>query len=164
MNWYVIHCLTGREEDVRSRVKGGDIGKVVVPIRLMRERRKGVWCNVERVVFPGYVFVQADMTPAAYYAMRNVPGVIRVLGTRRPMPLLEEEVTLILKLTMDGDPLGLSEVFVEGGRVTVISGPLKGLEGHIVKLDARRFRARVNINMMGEPRIVELAVDVIKKP
>lgn len=163
MNWYVLHCLTGREDEVKSRIKSEDIGKVVVPKRLLRERRKGVWSDVERVVFPGYVFVQANMTPAAYYAMRSVPGVIRVLGASRPMPLEDAEVTLILKLTRDGDPLGLSEVFVEGGRVAVIAGPLKGLEGCIVKLDTRRFRARVNITVMGEPRVVELAVNVIKK-
>ncbi|ACV64893.1 NusG antitermination factor [Desulfofarcimen acetoxidans DSM 771] len=163
MHWYVIHCLTGHEEDVRSRVKEKDIARAVVPRRLMVERRQGGWQYVERVVFPGYVFVQAHMTPAAYYAMRNLPGVIRVLGTSRPVPLMGNEVTLFLKLCRDGDPLGLSEVFVKGGSVKVISGPLMGLEGHIVKLDARRFRAKVNISLMGEPRIVELAVSVIKK-
>jgi len=162
MNWYVIHCLTGREEEVMSRVQGAGI-KAVVPRRLMKERRSGTWRNVERTVFPGYVFVQTRMTHADYYAIRYVPGVIRVLGNSRPQPLQEEEVTLILKLTMDEDPMGLSEVFVDGGKVTVISGPLKGLEGYIVKLDARRFRARVNITILGEPRIVELGVNVIQK-
>lgn len=163
MSWYVIHCLTGREEDVKSRVKSNDIANVVVPRRLMRERREGVWRDVERVVFPGYVFVKAEMTPEAYYAMRCVPGAIRVLGTHRPQPLLEDEVTLLLRLSQKGDPIGLSEVFVEGGKVTVVSGPLQGLEGHIVKLDARRFRAKVNVSIMGVPKLVELAANVIQK-
>jgi len=164
MNWYVVHCLTGREEEVRSRIQDSGI-KAVVPRRLMKERCGGVWREVERVLFPGYVFILAGITPHEYYAVRYVPGAIRLLPGRhsRPLPLPEEEVTLILQLTMNGDTLGLSEVFVEGGRVTVVSGPLKGLEGHIVKLDARRFRARVNISIMGEPRIVDLAASVIEK-
>jgi len=162
MNWYVVHCLTGKEEDVKGRVQDAGV-KAVVPRRILKERRGGMWRDVERTVFPGYVFVRSLMTIADYYAVRHVPGVIRILGNSRPEALAEEEITLILKLSMDGDPLGLSEVFVEGGKVAVVSGPLKGLEGRIIKLDARRFRARVNITMMGEPRIVELAVKEIQK-
>lgn len=170
MNWYVVHCLTGHEEDVRSKIKGDDIARAVVPIelvvvprRIMRERRKSNWVDVERVLFPGYVFLQADMTPAAYYNIKSIAGVIRVLGTPRPVPLMEDEITLLLQLSVNGNPLGMSEALDEGGKVTVISGPLKGLEGNIIKLDKRRFRAKVNVAIMGEPRVVELAVSVIKK-
>lgn len=163
MNWYVVHCFTGKEEEVRSKVKGDDITKAIVPRRIMKERRRGVWRMIERVVFPGYVFVEANMTAQAYYDIRSIPGVMRVLGSGRPLPLMEDEVTLLLKLACNGDPLGLSEVYVEGGKVTVTAGPLKGFEGHIVKLDARRFRARVNISILGRPRIVELAANVIEK-
>lgn len=163
-NWYVIHCFTGKEDEVRSKVKGTDIIKAIVPRRMMKERRKGVWRMIERVIFPGYVFVEAEMTPQAYYDIRCIPGVMRILGgTGRPQPLPEDEVSLLIKLAQDGEPLGLSEVFVEGEKVTVISGPLKGLEGKIVKLDARRFRAKVNISIIGQPRIVELAANVIEK-
>jgi len=162
MNWYVINCLTGREQEVKNHIQDAGI-KAIVPRRVMTEQRCGAWRNVERVVFPSYVFVRAEMTPTDYYTIRYVPGVIRILDNNRPKPLQEEEVTLILKLTMDGDPLGISEVFVEGGRVTVSDGPLKGLEGNIIKLDARRFRAKVNITILGEPRIVDLAVKFIQK-
>jgi len=70
---------------------------------------------------------------------------------------------IVYRLSGDGDPLGISEVFYEGGKITIVSGPLQGLEGQIVKIDPRRFRAKVNITLMGEPRIVELGVDVINK-
>lgn len=161
--WYVIHCFTGKEDEVRRKVKGSDISMAIVPRRIMKERRRGVWSMIDRVVFPGYVFVKANMTSQAYYDMRCIPGVMRVLGIGRPQPLPEDEVTLLLKLSQDGKPLGLSEVFVEGEKVTVISGPLIGFEGHIVKLDARHFRARVNVSIFGEPRIVDLAANVIEK-
>jgi len=40
---------------------------------------------------------------------------------------------------------------------------LVGLEGQIVKVDARRFRVKVNIFLMNEPRLVELGLNVIEK-
>lgn len=164
MNWYVAQVLTGKEEDVRQRLQEKDI-KTIVPRRLLLERRSGEWCRVERAVFPGYVFILTPNFDAEmYHRVKFVPGVIRILGDAQgPIPVQEEEVTLLLKMTRDGDPLGISEVFVEGTKVTVLSGPLKGYEGKIKKLDARRFRAKIDISFLGESKIVELAVNVIKK-
>lgn len=164
MNCYAVQCLTGREKDVASRIQDAGI-KAIVPMRILSERRGGVWRRAQRVIFPGYVFVMVPppLNPADYYAIRRTCGVLRVLGIPRPMPLLEEEVTLILQMTMEGDPLGISDVFMIGGQVMVIEGPLKGLEGSVVKIFTRRRRARVKITLMGEPRTVELAINVIRK-
>ena len=163
MNWYVAQVMTGKEEAIRERIQGQSI-KAIVPMKRMREMKQGTWHAVLRVIFPGYVFLVADMDASTYYRIKPVPGVIKLLGDDKgPISIREDEVNLILRLTQDGDPLGLSEVFVEGSKITVVSGPLQGLEGKIIKLDARRFRAKVNISLMGEPRIVELPVNVIKK-
>jgi transcriptional antiterminator NusG len=163
VKWYVVQALTGKEKAIRDRIKRLEINiSAVVPERSMLERRQGSWRNVQRVLFPGYVFIPTeDLNDHIYCVVKSVPGVIRFLG--RPTPILEKEVTYLLRWSIDGDPLGLSEVLVAGTKVEVISGPLKGLEGQILKLDARRFRAKVNISLMGEPRIVELAANIIKK-
>lgn len=163
MNWYVAQVMTGKEDGIRERIQSQGI-KSIVPMKRMRELKQGRWHDVLRVIFPGYVFIMADMDAGTYYRVRPVPGVIKLLGDDKgPIPIRENEVNLILRLTQDGDPLGLSEVFVKGSKITVVSGPLQGLEGRIVKLDARRFRAKVDISFMGEPRSVELPVNVIKK-
>ena len=163
MNWYVAQVMTGKEESITNRIRELGI-KAIVPIRVMREMKNGTWRNIERVLFPSYVFVHTGMDVETYYKLKPIPGIIRFLGEESgAVPIQEEEVNLLLHLTKDGDPLGLSEVFVADSKVTVVSGPLQGLEGKIIKIDARRFRAKVDISFMGEPRIVELAVNVIKK-
>lgn len=163
MNWYVAQVMTGKEEGIKDCICGKDI-KAIVPQKCMREQKHGKWREVVRVIFPGYVFLMVDLDAEAYYKIKAVPGVIKLLGDDRgAIPIREDEITLILRMTQNGDPLGLSEVFVEGGKVKVVSGPLEGFEGKILKLDARRFRAKVDISFMGEPRIVELPVNVIKK-
>lgn len=164
MNWYVAQVMTGKEEEVKARIREYGI-TAVVPKKRMMEQKCGKWRGVVRVIFPGYVFIViCAMEAEAYYKIRSVTGVIKLLGDEQgPISILEAEVSAILRLTQNGDLLGLSEVFVEGGKINVVSGPLKGLEGKIVKLDARRYRAKVNISLMGESRIVDLPVNVIKK-
>jgi len=164
MNWYVIQVLTGKEEDIMNQIRSKGI-KAIVPTRIMKERKNGIWHSKKRVLMQGYVFLYTDMKDTAtYYLVKGVPGIIKILGDENgPVFIREEQTTLLLRLTQDGDPLGLSEIFIEGGKITVKSGPLLGLEGRIVKLDARRMRAKVNIELMGEPRVVELAVNVIEK-
>ncbi|NSW90235.1 MAG: antiterminator LoaP [Firmicutes bacterium] len=165
MNWYVAQVMTGKEDGIRKFIQEQGI-KCIVPMKRMRELKQGKWQDVLRIIFPGYVFVitETEMDANIYYRIRPIPGVIKLLGDDKgPIPIMENEVNLILRLTQDGDPLGLSEVFVEGSKIIVVSGPLQGLEGRIVKLDARRFRAKVDISFMGEPRCVDLPINVIKK-
>jgi transcriptional antiterminator NusG len=162
MNWYVAHVLTGKEVEISRKINQLGI-KAITPKRIMREKANGKWKAISRLLFPSYIFFLTEMNVDRYYKLKNIPGIIRLLGDNFPQPIHDTEVNLLLRLTRDDDPLGISDVFVEGTKVIVNSGPLVGLEGNIVKIDLRRFRAKVNINLMGKPRIVELAVNVIKK-
>jgi transcriptional antiterminator NusG len=163
MKWYVVQVITGKEQQAKDWIIRQGI-KAIVPERLMSERINGRWQLKLRIIFPSYVFLITDMEARIYYVIKDAPGVIKILkDSNGPIPIVEEDVNLILRLTKEGDPLGLSEVFVEGSKITVISGPLMGLEGNIAKLDARRRRAKVNISFMGDIRIVELPVNIIKK-
>jgi transcriptional antiterminator NusG len=163
MKWYVVQVVTGKERDIRDSILKQGI-KAIVPEKRMRERKQGKWHEAIKVIFPSYVFLVADMEACIYYKIKAVTGIIKVLkDDSGPVPIMDDEINLILRLTQDGTPLGLSEVFVEGSKITVTSGPLEGLEGKIIKLDARRFRAKVNVSFMGDIRVVELPVNVIKK-
>ncbi len=70
---------------------------------------------------------------------------------------------LVLNLSLRDDPLEISNVILEGSEVNVVSGPLEGFIGKIEKIDPRRFRAKVKIELMGEERIVELGINIVEK-
>lgn len=62
MRVYCIFCKSGSERDIQKHidvVHNGDV-KVMVPIRIMQERRKGVWKECEKLLLPGYVFVYIE--------------------------------------------------------------------------------------------------------
>jgi transcriptional antiterminator NusG len=166
-NWYILHAKTGKEIEIKNIILR-DIhdAKALVPQRILNERKDGQYHLVTRTLFPGYVFVKVfmDAESIMFYKLSGIPSVFRILGNDRgPQPVSEDEMQIVYRLSGDSDPLGISQVFYEGGNIQIISGPLQGLEGQIVKIDPRRYRAKVNVSLMGEPRIVELGINVINK-
>jgi len=54
-----------------------------------------------------------------------------------------------------------SRVLMEGSKIIVTEGPLYGMEGLIQSIDKRKGRAKVRINFIGQPRVVELSVSIL---
>ena len=54
-------------------------------------------------------------------------------------------------------------VFDEHNRIRVISGPLKGLEGQIVKVDRRKGRARVKLELYEDSFMIDFGFDSLEK-
>ena len=161
-DWYVLHTRTTREMEVSRRVKQAGI-TALVPRRQMVERRRGLRRIVVRNLFPGYVFVYTALDAKAYCQLAGIPYVIRILGHGAPQPVTPEEMNRVLRLAREDDLVGVSQILYENGRVRVLSGPLAGLEGQIVKLDRRKGRAKVNIPLFNQPRFVDLSVHVLEK-
>jgi transcriptional antiterminator NusG len=163
--WYALFVATGEEERVRERVEyklKGEL-RAVVPRRKMRERKKGIWYEKIRTLFPGYVLLNGIMDNEKYALIRNVPGVIRLLMDKNgPLEIHEFEIRIISRLTADNEIIGISNVYFEGGRVRVIDGPLLGLEGQILSIDRRKGRVKLVLNLMGEARPVELSVIMVQ--
>lgn len=162
--WYALHVRTGEELDVKKAIEKKVGCMALVPQRTLKERKKGFWHKVTRTVFPGYVFIKTDMEPKTYYKISRIPSLISILGKDREKfkgveDIPEEEMQVVFRFA----DCSISDVYIEGEKVIVASGPLKGYEGQIVKIDKRRFRAKVNISLMGEPRLVELGINFITK-
>lgn len=164
MNWYVMHVLTGKELDVRKCLFEEGY-KTLVPRRKLKERKSGEWRYVERTLFPGYVFVKTSMQEKEYYKFKATTGVIKILkgASDIPVPVDDEEMKIVYRLTSKSELVEISDIFYDGLNVKVISGPLQGYEGNILKVDRRRFRAKVNFTIAGKETIIELGVNVLDK-
>lgn len=163
-DWYVLHVLTGKELDVKGcLLKEGF--KSLVPRRKLREQKDGKWHEIERLLFPSYVFVNTMMTDEKYYKVSEIPGVINILrgAANSPLPVPLEEMQVIFSFTKEGDLVGISDIFIDGETVRVISGALVGFEGLILKVDKRRFRAKVRFNFADQEKVVELGINVLDK-
>ncbi|MGI6085251.1 MAG: antiterminator LoaP [Acetivibrionales bacterium] len=160
--WYALFVKTGEEENVKKRLiyRIGDRNiRVVVPRRCMRERKQGVWSYKIRPLFPGYILLNGILSGSDCELFNDVPGVIHLIRDRDgPQEISENEMRIIGRLICNDDIIGDSYAYFEGGSIKVTGGPLMGLEGYIAAVDKRKGRAKVQLNIMGQPRIVELSI------
>lgn len=163
-DWHALFVLTGEEENVKKRLeyRFREGYRIMVPKRKLRERKNGNWYIATRVLFPGYVIMEGSIDARTYYRMKDVPGLLRLLRTGLEFAGIEEREMLTLsKLVSNGDEIGISTALMENGRVRIVDGPLCCLEGIIQQINARKGRAKVRLNFLGEERIVDLGISLL---
>jgi transcriptional antiterminator NusG len=97
--------------------------------------------------------------------IRRTPGFIRFLReSSAPTPLSDRDVLLLRRFISFGEYADTSKVtFDENERIVVLEGPLKGLEGHIVKVNRRKGRAKILLDMYGEAFPIDLGFEVVER-
>jgi transcriptional antiterminator NusG len=163
--WHCFFVVTGAEEKAKERIlyRLQDGFTAVVPKRKLRIRRGGIWRVETRVLFPGYVLVNGEITTDTYYKLKNIPDVLRLLKTGSSVARIDRrEMSVLSKLICNSEEIGISNALVENGVVRIIDGPLFSLEGMIVSIDQRKQRARVRLDFLGEERTVDLGISILK--
>ncbi len=159
--WYVLHVMTGEEVAIRNVIENKIGVKAWVPRRTVCERRQGIIKTVVKTLIPAYVFIQIFLEPKVYYQLRSVVGVIRFLGGFGPEPVQESEMNYLFRLCSDGEIAGLSTLSIGDG-VRVTAGPLRGMEGQIVRIDRRKLRAKVRLTLLGRAHEVDMGIEVLE--
>ena len=163
MSFYVIQVQTGLEDrflGVAKRTCGGLTERLLWPRRQLRVRRKGKWLSTRAPIFPGYLFAQLEAVDAdSYWSLKRLPGFLRFLESNTNIvPLNPPDTALLGHFLSFGQIVGSSEAwFDENHRIRVISGPLKGMEGRIVRVDRRKGRARVRLELYQESFLIDFA-------
>ncbi|MDD4048601.1 MAG: antiterminator LoaP [Clostridia bacterium] len=166
-SWHALYVITGHEEKVKQALEMTleDEIQFTIPKRELRERKAGKWHMVKRKLFPGYILLKGKITEEEYYKIKKVPILSKMLiDDDGPLKIDEKELEMlnILINNKDGN-IGISTVYKENEKVKVVDGPLMGLEGNIQSIDARKGRAKVAIEFLGETRIVQLGVEFVDK-
>lgn len=57
----------------------------------------------------------------------------------------------------------MSQGMIIGDKVVILSGPLKGMESTIQRIDRHKRKAWLNLEMFGRQQLVEVGVEIVKK-
>ncbi|WP_185871521.1 transcription termination/antitermination protein NusG [Blattabacterium cuenoti] len=176
--WYVIKTMSGQENKVKSYIENEVrdngfqeyIGKVLVPIEKVIQMRKGKKIYREKVHYPGYVMVEANLEGEAVHAIKNVPGVINFLSEGKgpsaiPIPMRKEEVNKMLgKIDQLSEGYeSISIPFVVGETIKVIDGPFTGFNGTIEKINEEKRKLELAVLIFGRKTPLELNFTQIEK-
>lgn len=158
-----IFCKSGQEEAaVRMLNSTPGMIRAFVPKKVEHHSEKGVKSTVKKVLFPGYVFFQAEESWTPTLAMYYADYILRLLQTDGSWKLKGDDEALARWLLDHDGLLDLSEAYQVGTRVVIKSGPLKELEGIITKVDRHNRNGMVSLNMFGRKTNVWLAFKLVK--
>lgn len=173
MKYYAAQVKTLKEEEYIKRLQENlkfraEKQRFIFPKKLMPTRRKGKVVKEMLPLFPGYIFIETSeekIDNELYNIMRFTPNFYRFLPNNKEKHSMEgKDLSLIKHFLSFGEIMETSKVFFdENERIVVAEGPLKGLEGLIVKVDRRKKRARIRVEISQNSLTLDLAFDVISK-
>jgi len=167
--YFTLQVRTRREDRYLQladpMVQAAD-GRLFWPRRSLRIRRKGKWKDVKAPIFPGYLFLEVDaISPDLYWGLRRIPGFLRFLkDNQNIVPLPDRDAQILRNLLQFGEVVEKSTaMFDENNRIRILEGPLSGLEGRIVKVDRRKGRAKIRLDLYEEFYLVDFGFRSITK-
>ena len=170
MNYYAIQVKTRAEQQyIRLfRALNPDCTiEIFFPRRALPIRRKGVIIQSNPPVFPGYIFLECEEADLNHcqWQFRRTSGFYRFLKSNQNiMPLSGKDLETVLHFIKRTGPIaGISRVFFdENARITVVDGPLAGLEGNIIKVDKRKRRAKIKLDLYDDSFTIDLGYELIE--
>lgn len=171
--YYVIQVTAGTEDKVEEQVKRlvekRWYDSCFHPMRRVKKKYRGEWKEIQEKLLPGYVFITSDCIEEVYKELRYVPAFTRILGKdqERFIPLSEREEEWLKQIVRSSDQkmeVPLSKVSVsEDDIITILSGPLKNMEGQVRKIDLHRRIAKVEVDFMNRKTIIHLGIEMVEK-
>ncbi len=174
--WYVVRSVSGQENKIKTyidneikRLELEDyIEQVLVPIEKVIQIRDGKKYNKERVYFPGYIMIHANLSGEIPHIIKSINGVIGFLGETKggdPVPLRQNEVNRMLgkvdELSVKGDSVNIP--FLTGETVKVIDGPFNGFNGTVEKINEEKRKLEVMVKIFGRKTPLELSYMQVEK-
>ena len=163
--WYVLWTKAGDEEKTRGMINGhvdGDLfTRCIVPYRKKREFYKSSSVFVEKLLFPSYVFIETDRIKDFAKRMQWYPGKNVILQSGDSFcPIYREEEYFLTDMLDEKDIIESSNGYMDGERVTVTSGPLKGYEDKIRRVIRRKSLAIMEMTLYDRKVETALGLDL----
>ncbi len=174
--WYVVRAIGGQENKVKnyieteiSRLGMSDyVETVLVPTEKVVQVRNGKKTQKERVYFPGYVMIEANLSGEVPHIIKSIPGVIGFLGEVKggdPVPMRKSEINRMLgkvdELAVQTDYVAIP--YVVGETVKVIDGAFNGFDGVIEKVNEEKRKLEVMVKIFGRKSPLELSYMQVEK-
>ena len=151
--WYAIRCAPNRERSIRAAL-GRHGFESYLPAYTERVRWSDRVKLIERLLFPGYLFVRSREEWAGVLQVSGVLGALP--SSLKPVAIAESEIASVELVISSCLSFESVPAFAAGDRVTMAAGPLKGASGVVVR-DGAQARLIVSVAMMGRAVSVEVA-------
>ena len=186
--WYVLRAAGGKEKKAKEYLEKEIercglqdlVSQVLVPTEKVYRVRDGKRICTERLFYPGYVLIEAELTGELQHIIRNeVPHMSGFLTEKRevkradgkaqeeklPIPLRDDEVKRMFN-QQDDNTEAPAETVVDynvGDAVKITDGAFTGFDGTVESIVEDRTRLKVMVMIFGRKTILELNFTQVTK-
>jgi transcription antitermination factor NusG len=152
-HWYAAYTRANHEKGVIQQLEDRSM-EGFLPLYESVRRWKDRRVRLQLPLFPGYVFVRLALRDRL--RVLEIPSVVRLVGfDGQPTPLPVEDIATIRTCLSQRHPIHPHRFVRRGQRVRVLSGPLKGLTG-IVLRQKNRTRFVISLELLMRSVAVEI--------
>ena len=171
MKYFAVQVQTTKEDSYIELVSKkldfrSDKQDFIFLRRCLPIRKKGIVKNENKPIFSGYIFAKTcEIDSELYTIMKSTQYFVRFLPDNKNIRNIENRDLYLLEHFLRlGNVAKISTVsFDESQRIIVKEGPLKGLEGSIIKVDKRKQRAKIALDFANTQFAIDLAFEIIEK-
>jgi len=170
--WYILNVMAGQEQKIAGDIKsmigkslGEDVSEALVPCKQVIKIKKGQKVQENQKLFPGYIFVNANLSGNAYNIINAIPKTMSFLGGKNhPQPVSDSKMKNIFALVnVDNLATSKTQMFEIGETLNIIEGPFESFSGSVENFDQEKQRVRISVLIFGRATSVELDINQVEK-
>ena len=176
-NWVILFVKTGQEEKlVRMLKENLNVENYLpfIPYRETSRRTKGIIYKEQKLLFPGYVFVQTEIEAdkiaqnllsdiTNIEELKDIYKILHYGKNKKDVVMREKERQYWERLLDSNLRIKGSVGVIEGGNIRITSGVLAGMENQIKRINRHKREAVVEMEMMGTVCEVRVMLEIVEK-
>ena len=157
-DWYALRVRPRFEKLVALHLSSKGYEEYL-PLYRSRRRWSDRVKEIELPLFPGYSFCKFDVMDRLPILV--IPGVMFIVSSgRTPLPVPEREILAVQSIVNSGLPYGPWRSLCPGQRVRIEYGPLRGLEGVVLRTKGS-YQLIVSVTLLSRSVSVEIDRDCL---
>lgn len=172
MKWYIIRTQSNKERSVLDRLKKetergeliGKVGRILVPTEKSFFEKNGKKVTREKVLFPGYVFIETKSVGDLNQFVKFCEGATGILSDRSKSPQviapkeIERMIGIQEKISTEQE---MRNNFIINEDIVINDGPFTSFNGKIESISDQKVK--VSVMIFGRKTLVDLDISQISR-
>jgi transcription antitermination factor NusG len=159
-NWYAVYTRTHHEKTVAHQLIDRGIENFLPLYKVIHNWTNNRKAALDLPLFPNYLFV--FIASRERVRTLEVPGVVSLVGQgSTPAPLPEIEIQS-LRSALAARKLEPHSYITAGAKARIVTGPLTGLEGVVLRTKSGGLRVILSVDMIRQSVAVEVSADELE--
>jgi transcriptional antiterminator NusG len=179
MQWYVLRVAANKEEQVKEiltqkvqrEVMTDIVGRIEVPVEMVKRIRGGKQTVHKRKLYPGYVFMEMEPTDdkrvpeKAWFMIKETSDVGDFIGADGvPTPMRDTDVAkMLLEAEKPEEAPSIKVEFNKGDMIKIREGAFENFEGVVDSIDSERGLVKVLVTIFGRSTPLDIEYWQIEK-